>query len=48
MSMLTTRVLAAFVLAGLLVTSFAVGAEPVSASSAFRFEAVSDASLGLW
>ena len=48
MRMLTIRVVAAFVLAGMLVTSFAVGAEPASASAGFRFEAVSDASLGLW
>src|SRR5688500_13379652 len=47
MSLLNFRVLAASLLISL-TTSFAVAAEPSSAAAGFRFEAVNDASLGLW
>src|SRR5688572_15082152 len=48
MSVLTFRFLVASAFAGMLATSVAARAEPASSSAGFRFEAVSDASLGLW
>lgn len=48
MSVFSIRVILFSALAGILVTSVAVSAEPASSPTGFRFEAINDVTLDLW